>query len=255
MVLIGSFRLEESLGSPRVASLNQRIAARCYIDSWTRSEVEDYIQSRMQQTMETPSEVFQPGAIGRICEFTGGVPRVVNQLCDHALVMAASKEQRQIDEFSIDEAWADLQRLPLPENHLPTESAVAAQDAETPTGTTENESIVEFGSLEDETFEDDTYRDDALTDDNDGAVEASDDAAAADEPVAEDAEVAEDAKASQFESAEVATTETTETEETPTSPVEEWESPTQESVTPDSEFDVPQETPGPTAEALSLIHI
>jgi len=37
MVLIGSFRLEEALGSPRVASLNQRIAARCYIDSWSRT--------------------------------------------------------------------------------------------------------------------------------------------------------------------------------------------------------------------------
>lgn len=149
MVLIGSFRLEEALGSPRVASLNQRIAARCYIDSWSRSEVEAYVTTRMQQSMAKPAEVFLPGAISKICEFTGGVPRVVNQLCDHALVMATSKEQRQIDEFSIDEAWADLQRLPLPTHHVISRSETESTDPTTNEAQQQQDSIVEFGSLED----------------------------------------------------------------------------------------------------------
>ncbi len=155
MVLMGSFRLEEALASPQVASLNQRIAARSYIDRWSRAEVEGYIESRMRETLETPAEVFLPGAMAPICKVTGGVPRVLNQLCDHALMMAADKGQRQIDEFSIEEAWADLQRLPLPETHAFTsESAPAdawnSDDTSQDNTTTHQTSIVEFGGFDED---------------------------------------------------------------------------------------------------------
>ncbi len=66
---------------------------------------------------------------------SGGIPRLINQVCDHALMLAAVARRSALDAALIEEAWADLQQLPLP---WPTK-AQAAKAAET---------VVEFGSLE-----------------------------------------------------------------------------------------------------------
>ena len=45
---------------------------------------------------------------------TGGVPRLVNQVCDHALLLAYVAGRKTIEPANIEEAWADLQQLPTP---------------------------------------------------------------------------------------------------------------------------------------------
>lgn len=67
-------------------------------------------------------------------ECTAGVPRLVNQLCDHALVLAAAGGHTQLDRQGILEAWSDLQHLPPPES----------------TKKSPVDDLVEFGSLEDD---------------------------------------------------------------------------------------------------------
>ena len=67
---------------------------------------------------------------------TDGVPRLINQVCDHVLLLAYAAGIRRIEPAHVEEAWADLQQLPTPWN---------APAARPPTG----DSVIEFGGLDD----------------------------------------------------------------------------------------------------------
>ena len=114
LVLFGSPRLEEKFTHPRLESFNQRLAGRFYLEPFRTEETRDYIESRISECGADPSEVFTPEAITAIQRATGGIPRLINQVSDHALVLAAADDRLVVDASSIEEAWADLQQLPMP---------------------------------------------------------------------------------------------------------------------------------------------
>ena len=135
LVLAGGPELEERFASPRLQSLQQRITARCYLKPLNREETRDYVRWQVTEAGSNPDELFTEGALKEIYTATGGVPRLVNQLCDHGLIMAAVGGKRQLDEAGIAEAWADLQQLPAP-----LYGTTATFDT----------AVVEFGQLYDE---------------------------------------------------------------------------------------------------------
>ncbi|WP_158545312.1 ExeA family protein [Bremerella cremea] len=138
VVLLGNQTLEERLSSPYLASFNQRIGARAYLQPLGASEAAQYIRQQMQQAgVKRP--VFDESAIEVIFARSQGVPRVINQLCDHALLLASLGGLRTLDNDSMEEAWADLQRLPSPKRQIRTDAAHAT------------DSMIEFGSLEEGT--------------------------------------------------------------------------------------------------------
>ncbi len=112
LVLIGSVRLEESLGMPQLESLNQRLAARNYLTRWTRAETTGYITAELQRVAGVADHVFDAQSLQQIHQVTDGIPRLVNQLCDHTLVLAATAHMTRITAQIVNEAWADLQQLP-----------------------------------------------------------------------------------------------------------------------------------------------
>ncbi len=136
VVLAGTIRLEEILAVPNLESLHQRIAARCYLEPFRLRETAAYVRRQFERVDGKADEVFVAGALTAIHQCSGGTPRLINQLCDHALLLAATGGRSQLDEHGICEAWSDLQHLPPPENESQTALAV-------------NE-IVEFGSLDHE---------------------------------------------------------------------------------------------------------
>lgn len=136
IVLAGDIRLEERFANPRLSSLQQRIAARCYLQPLLREETFDLVRSQLTASGVIPSEIFGDESLAAVHRATSGIPRLVNQLCDHALILAAVGNQRSVSAKLVDEAWADLQQLPAP-------SLV-----EEPTAA-ERGSIVEFGALDD----------------------------------------------------------------------------------------------------------
>lgn len=140
LVLAGGPALEERLANPKLESLNQRIAARCYLQPLNYEETLDYIRSQIITVGGDPAQVFAEDALGAVHQATDGVPRLVNQLCDHALVLAVVNEQRQVDARLIEEAWADLQQLPAP-RQAPASDAFG------------DEGVIEFGELEETEFE------------------------------------------------------------------------------------------------------
>ncbi len=136
LVLAGGSMLEDRLASPRLDSLNQRLVGRCYLESLNRSETEQYVQAQIDAVGGQGSMLFSAEVCKSIHQATDGVPRLINQVCDHALLLACAGGQRELRPAIIDEAWADLQQLPTPWNGESSENA-------------EETDVIEFGSLDD----------------------------------------------------------------------------------------------------------
>jgi type II secretory pathway predicted ATPase ExeA len=139
LVLVGGPQLEERFASPKLESFNQRIAVRGYLESLDRAQTIEYVQHQIEQVSGQPNAVLTSDALDAIYRATDGIPRLINQVCDHALLLAYAGGVRQLPAAAIDEAWADLQQLPTPWSSSDGAAAVAG-----------SVNIIEFGSLEDD---------------------------------------------------------------------------------------------------------
>src|SRR4029079_2446856 len=115
----GGMAIEERLASPKLESFHQRIAARCYLQPLPRDETIYYVQEQLKRCGASAESVLADGATVAIHTATDGIPRLINQVGDHALMLAALGGHRQIDAAGIEEAWADLQQLPVPLHQTP----------------------------------------------------------------------------------------------------------------------------------------
>jgi type II secretory pathway predicted ATPase ExeA len=137
LVMAGMPSLEEKFASPELQSFSQRLAARCYLAALTRAETTQYIRAQIAASHVDADQFFAGPAYDAIFTATDGVPRLVNQICDRALVFADSRRLERIDAAVVQAAWADLQQLPS-----------AWEPAKTSTGSpTPAANVVEFGSL------------------------------------------------------------------------------------------------------------
>jgi type II secretory pathway predicted ATPase ExeA len=135
VALAGTATLEERFASGRLELFSQRLAARCYLSALNRQETEHYVRRRIELAGGDSDLIFAPDAVQSVYQATDGVPRLINQVCDHALLLACVSGQRMVDSGTIDEAWADLQQLPSPWSR-------GRENQEGRTG------VVEFGQLE-----------------------------------------------------------------------------------------------------------
>lgn len=121
LVLAGGAILEERFASPKLAAFNQRLTARGYLEPFSSEETQQFICAQLAAAGGTPDHIFTDKALRAIHRSTDGVARLINQLCDHALLLASAgtqpgQEPSPIDERGVEEAWADLQQLPMPWN-------------------------------------------------------------------------------------------------------------------------------------------
>ena len=143
LVLVGQPGLEETLARPGLEALNQRIRAHVCLESFNRLSSLDYIDYRITWAGGRTDEVFTPEALELICRASQGMPRCINQLCDHALLLAYVSEQKPVSAETIREALQDLRQLPLHWNESLTEVASVSRttedfdlvEASTPAGT------------------------------------------------------------------------------------------------------------------------
>jgi general secretion pathway protein A len=96
IVLSGQPELEDLLSRPDLRQLNQRIAVRYKLHSLSRDETRAYIIQRMEVAGETGGVSFSSSAITWIYLCTRGVPRMINILCDRALLIAYGTERRRV---------------------------------------------------------------------------------------------------------------------------------------------------------------
>jgi general secretion pathway protein A len=88
IVLAGQPELADRIERPELRQIKQRIALRCKTGAFTREEAHDYIQARLHIAGANGNPVFASGAIDAVHYYSRGIPRVINLLCEHALVNA-----------------------------------------------------------------------------------------------------------------------------------------------------------------------
>lgn len=137
IALVGSMRMEHLLANPQLEALNQRLAVRCYLTAWNAEEVQQEVRYQIQLSGAKLDNVCTGEAINAAYRATEGIPRLVHQLMDHALLLGFNYGQKPISASLIEEAWADLQQLPSPWSEA-TELVPASSS-----------SSIEFGSLTD----------------------------------------------------------------------------------------------------------
>ncbi|HEY1068252.1 MAG TPA: AAA family ATPase [Pirellulales bacterium] len=114
LVLAGTIALEETFAHPHLEAFSQRIAARCYLTPLSRDDSRQLLANRMLAAGQSLDGIFTPEAVENLYRASDGVPRLLTQMADYALVLGATKRRRRIDGALIEEVWADLQQLPPP---------------------------------------------------------------------------------------------------------------------------------------------
>jgi general secretion pathway protein A len=104
ILLVGQPELRDKLNTPELRQLKQRIGLRCHIGPLSPEETRLYIRHRLRIAGASDAGIFTDAAIQRITEYSQGIPRVVNIVCDHCLLSGFADSKRRIDTGVVDEA-------------------------------------------------------------------------------------------------------------------------------------------------------
>jgi len=132
--LVGQPELKDKLLSPEMEQLFQRIRLRFHLKGLGFDEVRSYIRHRLaiasgikfnllqekqpflsygvSKRMQLPTDLFEDELIPTIIKYTGGIPRLINTLCDTALLVAFAQDYDVVDENVLNLALEDLQWMP-----------------------------------------------------------------------------------------------------------------------------------------------
>lgn len=108
IVIVGQLNLLDVLAKNELRQLDQRISIRCSLKALTREEVEAYVTHRLWVARGSTSVSFTPKAFDLVHAVSGGVPRMINLLCDRGLMVGCEAQTSRITEEHIAEAAAQL---------------------------------------------------------------------------------------------------------------------------------------------------
>ena len=156
IALFGTPSLEERLLHPKLARFTQRVVVREWLEPFNRTETERYIAARTAACQTTPFTREASRLVHRLCD---GVPRLINQVADLALLLGPTfgKTPGMIDECVVQHSWESLQQISggqhdepaggqMPAEPFPADSSAARNEENPPAAS----GVVEFGSLDDE---------------------------------------------------------------------------------------------------------
>jgi general secretion pathway protein A len=104
IVLVGQPELQARLDLPELRQLKQRIGMLCTIPPMTAAGVRNYIRTRLRMAGAGDAGIFTDEALSRIAAYSGGIPRIVNTVCDHCLVIGYADQTRRVDPGIVDQA-------------------------------------------------------------------------------------------------------------------------------------------------------
>lgn len=108
IVLSGQPELGQKLDNPNLRQLRQRVAVGARLLPLTREELTEYIQARLTAAGAADPRIFTRDAEDRIFEISTGIPRIVNVVCDNALVIGYALSKKRVAADVVNEAAADL---------------------------------------------------------------------------------------------------------------------------------------------------
>jgi general secretion pathway protein A len=104
ILLVGQPELKTRLNLPELQQLKQRIGLRCQISPLTLEATRAYIRTRLRIAGGRDLSLFNDSAVDRISAYSGGIPRLINTVCDHCLLFGYADNQRRIDRHIVNRA-------------------------------------------------------------------------------------------------------------------------------------------------------
>lgn len=108
LILLGQPELREKIRLPELRQLRQRISVQYHLEALSRQETKDYIAHRLKIANPTRALHFKKSAMNEVYLYSGGVPRLVNTLCDQSLLAAFTAETRDVTAKMVREIATDL---------------------------------------------------------------------------------------------------------------------------------------------------
>ena len=108
ILLVGQPELEAKLELPAMRQLAQRIELRIDISPLSAFEMSDYIRARLRTAGARDDNIFTGNAPALIASATNGIPRLINILCDHCLLIGYADQKRRIGGDVVREALESL---------------------------------------------------------------------------------------------------------------------------------------------------
>jgi general secretion pathway protein A len=112
IILVGQPELREVLGRSELRQLAQRITGRYHLEALTRPETLAYVRHRMRVAGAT-SDIFTAGALREVHRLSGGIPRIVNVICDRALLGAFTREEHRVTGALVRQAASEVYGRPM----------------------------------------------------------------------------------------------------------------------------------------------
>ena len=114
ILLVGQPELDAKLRNHNLRQLKQRIGINCYLTPLNREEQKKYIEHRLNIAGRSVQQIFSEPALELIFKSSKGIPRIINILCDNALLSAYSKGIRKIDKPILEEIISEYERNETP---------------------------------------------------------------------------------------------------------------------------------------------
>ncbi|HEC97224.1 MAG TPA: AAA family ATPase [Nitrospirae bacterium] len=109
IVLIGQPELKKVLARPELRQLRQRISISCHIYPITMAETEEYIFYRLEVAGNRDAVIFKHGTVESVYNFSKGIPRLINIVCDFLMLAAFVEETREISPDLVKEVIGELE--------------------------------------------------------------------------------------------------------------------------------------------------
>lgn len=121
LILVGQPELKNLLDAPGMEQLSQRIRFRFHLAALDEDDIQNYINHRLEvagiqkNKSNTIPKIIKDECIPVIYRYTGGIPRLINSLCDTALICAFVENKKTVTSNTIEEAVNELQWVPYHE--------------------------------------------------------------------------------------------------------------------------------------------
>ena len=107
IILLGQPELKAKLEQPELRQLSQRIIARYHLDSLSKSDVASYVAHRLSVAGRR-KQLFPDSTITKLYHLSGGIPRIINVLCDRALLGAYTKGKSRVSRSILSKAASEV---------------------------------------------------------------------------------------------------------------------------------------------------
>ncbi len=109
IILAGQPELSDKLDNPQLEQLTQRVRLRFHLQTLSESETRGYIQHRLEVAGAGDRALFAPDTFAEIYRYCGGVPRLINTLCDTAMMAAGTSDRDTVTRADVASAVTELQ--------------------------------------------------------------------------------------------------------------------------------------------------